>query len=499
MPCPGPLRSQEEQAAIPDRTPEEVKCSEELDAQRKQATAGLRDAFNLWGRRAAGLGPSPSYTGIPCRPYRQQKSRPGWRNRLNGLPRPENCKSIPFLPLAVEFPSIFHRDRPGFDVVVGNPPWNEITVEELAFYALRDPGLRGLPSLADRRKRIAELDHQNPTWHDEFQAEQHICPLCENFFSAAGGYQLQGVGDKDLYQLFCERYRNLVRPDGFVGVVLPRTAFLAEGAKGFRQWLLKHTKSRENRLFAEFWSLGLRYGTARYRCSIRMPTQDSAEESAFRVTGPSANLNEFAEAIRDEGVSIRLSSLGSAKVIPLLPRPGTRRRVGQVAAWCAVRCTSKPQRSKNFESARCCVSSSSLYGIARDAATRTFSLILRARAGFPYGRGRSFDQYDPHGNEPAGSCDWEEVLAFVHNKRNRSRIFKQFRFQDEFADPATHPINHCRVAFRDVTNRSNSRTVIACLIPPRTPLTNKAPYVIFAGWGALAQASVFGDNEQPVL
>lgn len=26
-------------------------------------------------------------------------------------------------------------DNPGFDVIVGNPPWEEVTVEELAFYA----------------------------------------------------------------------------------------------------------------------------------------------------------------------------------------------------------------------------------------------------------------------------------------------------------------------------------------------------------------------------
>ena len=60
------------------------------------------------------------------------------------------------------------------------------------------------------------------------------------------------------------------------------------------------------------------------------------------------------------------------------------------------------------------------------------------------------------------------------------------------ADPATHPVNQARIAFRDVTNRTNSRTVIACLVPPRTPLTNKAPYLLFSGWGVLERASVLG-------
>ncbi len=29
-------------------------------------------------------------------------------------------------------------------------------------------------------------------------------------------------------------------------------------------------------------------------------------------------------------------------------------------------------------------------------------------------------------------------------------------------------------------------------MPPRTPLTNKAPYVVFSGWGVLERASVLG-------
>lgn len=60
------------------------------------------------------------------------------------------------------------------------------------------------------------------------------------------------------------------------------------------------------------------------------------------------------------------------------------------------------------------------------------------------------------------------------------------------SDPANHPVNHSRIAFRDVTNRTNSRSVLACLIPPQTPLTNKAPYLLFRGWSPLAQASVLG-------
>ena len=204
-------------------------------------------------------------------------------------------------------------------MVVGNPPWNEITIEELAFYALREPGLRGLPNLADRRRRIAELDEQNPTWHREFEAEQARLKTVRAFFKESGGYELQGVGDKDLYQLFCERYSNLVRQDGRLGVVLPRTAFLAQGARGFRQWLFGRTMVRrvDFLLNSGRWAFDME---PRYTVGLLADKRKApSNRASFEVSGPSANLDEFEHAVRSQGVGISVSSLGSARVVPLMP------------------------------------------------------------------------------------------------------------------------------------------------------------------------------------
>ena len=203
---------QQKQAAIPDRTPEEVQRSEELGAQREQATARLHDLFSLWTAEPLGLDGARHTLRIHAAAI---VSGEEGGEIVNAVDDAQNIAGqYRFFHWPLEFPSIFHRNRPGFDVVVGNPPWNEVTVEELAFYALRDPGLRGLSLDAERKKRIAELDQQNPIWHDEFQAEQQHLSTLRGFFSAAGGYNLQGVGDKDLYQLFCERYSHLVRQKG---------------------------------------------------------------------------------------------------------------------------------------------------------------------------------------------------------------------------------------------------------------------------------------------
>ncbi len=52
------------------------------------------------------------------------------------------------------FPEVFLRERPGFDVLLGNPPWEKVKVEEHNFWALRFPGLRAMP--ASRRREETE-------------------------------------------------------------------------------------------------------------------------------------------------------------------------------------------------------------------------------------------------------------------------------------------------------------------------------------------------------
>ena len=479
---------QREQAAIPDRSPEEVSRSEELAARLREATVGLRSAFDVWTSEPLGL---PGQRHVL--ELHGQSIVENWRGLASEVPdaidKAERMAGrYRFFHWPLEFPRVFHRTRPGFDVVVGNPPWNEITVEELAFYALREPGLRGLPSLADRRTRIAALDEQNPTWRGEFEAEQARLKTVRGFFSASGGYQLQGVGDTDLYQLFCERYSNLVRQDGRLGVVLPRTAFLAQGAKGFRQWLFGETTVArlDYLLNSGRWAFAMepRYTVALLSGLSRSPSSDPC----FQVTGPSASLKEFQGVADGEGISVPVLSLGGAHVVPLLPSQMHADVLAKLRRGVQFDDLKSYGIQKNLKGA---AAASHLVPYAELHETQQRHLFSYT-TGTAVWKGRSFDQYKPHGGEPAGLCVWDEVLEYLQRKRMRSPVFKRIFSGYYLTDSDTHPVNHCRIAFRDVTNRTNSRTVIACLVPPRTPLTNKAPYLIFAGWNALAQASLLG-------
>ena len=106
---------QRQKAAIPDRTPEEVKKSEELGTLRQEATAGLRAAFNLWTAEPLGL-PGARYT---LETYADAIVRGGKKQSADVADTVAQASGIAdryrFFHWPLEFPNIFHpvgADKP---------------------------------------------------------------------------------------------------------------------------------------------------------------------------------------------------------------------------------------------------------------------------------------------------------------------------------------------------------------------------------------------------
>ena len=62
----------------------------------------------------------------------------------------------------------------GFDVVLGNPPWERIKLQEQEFFASRDPEIAEAPNAAARGRLIAKLKSAEPgtrerLLHEEFE------------------------------------------------------------------------------------------------------------------------------------------------------------------------------------------------------------------------------------------------------------------------------------------------------------------------------------------
>ena len=101
---------------------------------------------------------------------------------------------------------------------------------------------------------------------------------------------------------------------------------------------------------------------------------------------------------------------------------------------------------------------------------------------WPVYKGTSFNLWQPDTGIYYDSADGDSMIAHLQKKRLSQRRTRSsaFAVQDESVtdDPATLPCRHPRIAFRDVTNPTNTRTIIAALVPGDRVIVHQAPYLL---------------------
>lgn len=127
-----------------------------------------------------------------------------------------------FFPWHLEFPSVFGADgKGGFDVILGNPPWERVKLQEKEWFAERSPEIATAPNAATRKRLIAKLEENNPRLLAEFYGAQRQAEGESHFLRNTDLYPLCARGDINLYAVFAERMRNSLNLTGRVGGLFP--------------------------------------------------------------------------------------------------------------------------------------------------------------------------------------------------------------------------------------------------------------------------------------
>ena len=114
----------------------------------------------------------------------------------------------------------------GFDVVLSNPPWERIKLQEKEFFATRLPDIAGARNKAARDKMIQALNHSDATqaekrlYADFFEAKRRAESL-SYFMRNSSRYPLTSYGDINLYAAFSETFLRLLNTKGRAGFVVP--------------------------------------------------------------------------------------------------------------------------------------------------------------------------------------------------------------------------------------------------------------------------------------
>ena len=118
----------------------------------------------------------------------------------------------------LEFPDIMARG--GFDVVLGNPPWERIKLQEKEFFAAKAPEITKARNAAARKKMIAELEVSDPTMFSEWNRALRVAATESHFIRESGRFPFGGVGDVNTYAVFSDLCLRAINPVGRAGLIV---------------------------------------------------------------------------------------------------------------------------------------------------------------------------------------------------------------------------------------------------------------------------------------
>jgi hypothetical protein len=394
-----------------------------------------------------------------------------------------NPGHMPFL-----FPEVFLRDNPGFDVVVGNPPFKEVVLEELDFWRLRHPGLKAMRE-AEQRDWIERLRLERPDLHAEFEeataASRNMAEVLQ-----AGPFPGFEVGDADLYKAFAWRFLQLLRIGGSVGVVTPRSLMAAKGSAEWRRRALLSSKSSLVTLknTGEWVFSGVNPGYSFCLLVFRLALGDGP--SSLEIWGRCTSRPQFDAEVAGRGVLLDLDDLESRSDDLLIPDLVS---TGDASLF------AKMIKLPSFREDRTDYSTSPV---------REFDVTNDRKRGLltPDGDHPVYNHLNiGHfaflpGEGEFTRCDWEIALAELRRRKSKgSRLARSAFYQmaaelgdDWVNDADALPVLEPRIAFRSIVHATNQRKVWAALVPERTPLTNAAPYLTFSRGNLVTQAFVLG-------
>ena len=126
----------------------------------------------------------------------------------------------------------------GFDVVLGNPPWERIKLQEQEFFATRSRKIVSAPNKSSRDQLIQKLARNDAlpaekALFEVFETAKRESEATSQYIRTAGRFPLTGVGDINTYAVFAETFLSLLSPRGRAGLIVPTGIATDNSTKAF--------------------------------------------------------------------------------------------------------------------------------------------------------------------------------------------------------------------------------------------------------------------------
>lgn len=369
-------------------------------------------------------------------------------------------------------------DRGGFDVVLGNPPWDTLSPDAKEFFAAWDPAIRQ-QAREEQEATITRLTSDPAIAKAWADTRRNLYGLV-HFLKESGRFTLYaegnlGKGDFNVYRMFAELALRHVRTGGIASQVVPDGLYSGANTAAIRRhmmdrYLLDPLLGFENA--AGVWFPGVHRSqkfciyaaqrgeqptpALRARFGIRTIVHLAAALGGDLLRVPLAMVREFSpDALAVMEFTSQLDIDIAAKMYARWPK------FGDEAAGPPYR-----QYMREID-----------MGTDRE-------LFSQDQAGLPLYEGRMVSRYDHRAKGYRGgrgrTADWVDLPFGSLGKS----IQPQWYIPEEHVPEKTRErLIRFRPSFCDVTGSTNERTFLAALLPPQTLAGHSLPTIMYAdGW-----------------
>ncbi len=381
--------------------------------------------------------------------------------------------------MPVLFPEVFLREVGGFDVLIGNPPWEKLHVEEHQWWALRYPGLRGL-SQKSKNQFLQEIKEKRPDLATEFLRDVEASTAARKII-ASGPFEGIGEAHVDLFSAFSWRNWQLLGTSGRTAIVLPRNAFSGASNAQWRKRVLTEGS------FEELCSVINRGGWVfpgvdhRYTITFAVLKRTLVDQKLC-LSGPFDSYKTFSSG-KDRMISIsakRFLTWGELASVPLIGETESLDvldRIFLAPKYVEVLGKLLVPMQGDVNS----TNHKKYFDFSLDAPEKDTPVLT----------GASFYTFTPDSGLPyayAGRIELGKVLLDKAKKQTNRKSSAFFGWQIHSLEDL--PFGRARVAYRRTTRATDTRTSIAALVPPKVFLTEQAPYFVSRGGSETAEAFV---------
>jgi len=390
----------------------------------------------------------------------------------------------------IEFPEVFETG--GFDAVLGNPPWDMMLLNEREFFADKSADIHETTKTDERERKIRALKESDPALWAQYRDRLRTIEQTNAYLYDRKRFESVAQGTPNTYAFFAGLFLILKKPSGRAGILCPTGIATDDSYAGFFKGVVERGELESlsdfvnGRIFEQVDS--------RYRFSLLVFGKSERVRTRFLLRDPQELFSKDPVSFSQADLSMLNPNTGTLPVfhsgrdVELLLKvyrrnPVLQRREGnsilenpygiQVFTQFHMSNDSKHfVRAQELEKA----------GYRRVGGHYVGDASGRSKRYAPLMEGKSFSILDARFNHvtPEG-----KGISCAEDEKQSPDFFPESRYyvaaETVEADYAKREIETpLLIGFRDVTNATNERTMIATLVP-RVAFGHKAPIIHFKG------------------